>query len=607
MKVYKEAPSLSQLFLGKGVIIYDWKSEEDGIKLFAKSNSFYSICPKCHAASVNYHSTYTRTIQDLPINLNIAKAEVIAYKYYCMNPDCTQKVFCEPLSFASRYQRRTEELNALILASAIFMSNEGTSSIFEKLGIQVSNSSIERLIDHVNIVDNPNVVAIGVDDVAIDTNREYATVIYDLETSDLLAILPGRGKDPLKEWLKRHPNIKAVARDRASAYSAAINEALPDAIQIADRFHLIQNIIKHMGDTLKANFPDSIAFKDEKILEETVNKEWGLKYLPNSKEVQQLNEYDNSIPVNEEGMPVKYDNKNRALNSKQYQEHAKNREKKQSLIIEIKKRYDELEKEIPTPSHRRKKVAQEFGKSPATIKRYIALSFEEIQVLDNPKDYKKRETIFDDYLNIIYKMLKNEIPPALIFSYIVKQGYKGNLNSLADVIRNIARNNFKIILGKNFAYKMRIPENVTVWTRGEVLKYMTTLRSEEKPKQEALYTEAVKAYPVLLELELNYLEFHSIIMGNDRDSLDDYISNQENGLLGKFISGLKKDIAPIKNAISFKESSGMVEGNNNKFKLIKRIGYGRFNLPNLFKKCWLAFKTDSEKFDIRELLNGFTI
>ena len=144
-------------------------------------------------------------------------------------------------------------------------------------------------------------------------------------------------------------------------------------------------------------------------------------------------------------------------------------------------------------------------------------------------------------------------------------------------------------------------------SRGEVLKYMTTLRSEENPKQEILYAEAVKAYPVIIELELNYLEFHSIIMGNDRDSLDDYISTQENELLRKFISGLKKDIAPIKNAISFKESSGIVEGNNNKFKLIKRIGYGRFNLPNLFKKCWLAFKTGSEKFNIRELLNGFTI
>ena len=249
------------------------------------------------------------------------------------------------------------------------MSNEGTSSIFEKLGIQVSNSSIERLIDHVNIVDNPNVVAIGVDDVAIDTNREYATVIYDLETSDLLAILPGRGKEPLKEWLKRYPTIKAVARDRASAYSAAVNEGLPDAIQIADRFHLIQNIIKHMGDTLKAKLPDSIIFKNGKLLEEAVDKEWGLKHLPNSKEVQQLNEYDNSVPINEEGIPVKYDNKNRDLNSKQYQKHAKNRLKKQALIVEIKTRYDELENEILKTSHRRKKVAQEFGKSPATIKK----------------------------------------------------------------------------------------------------------------------------------------------------------------------------------------------------------------------------------------------
>lgn len=53
-----------------------------------------------------------------------------------------------------------------------------------------------------------------------------------------------------------------------------------------------------------------------------------------------------------------------------------------------------------------------------------------------------------------------------------------------------------------------------------------------------------------------------------------------------FIGGVEKDIALIKNAISLPNSSGFVEGNNNKFKLIKRILYGRSNFVDLFRKCY---------------------
>ena len=53
-----------------------------------------------------------------------------------------------------------------------------------------------------------------------------------------------------------------------------------------------------------------------------------------------------------------------------------------------------------------------------------------------------------------------------------------------------------------------------------------------------------------------------------------------------FIGGIEKDIALIKNAISLPNSSGFVEANNNKFKLIKRILYGRSNFVDLFRKCY---------------------
>lgn len=91
-------------------------------------------------------------------------------------------------------------------------------------------------------------------------------------------------------------------------------------------------------------------------------------------------------------------------------------------------------------------------------------------------------------------------------------------------------------------------------------------------------------------------------MGGDPGKVDGYINKYENSLISSFCNGLKKDIAPIKNAISLSVSSGFVEGNNNKFKLIKRIVYGRSKLVNLTKKCKLAFLIKTENFNLMDLI-----
>ena len=69
-----------------------------------------------------------------------------------------------------------------------------------------------------------------------------------------------------------------------------------------------------------------------------------------------------------------------------------------------------------------------------------------------------------------------------------------------------------------------------------------------------------------------------------------------------FVRVLKKILHPLKNAISYNISSGFVEGNNNKFKLIKRIVYGKSKLVNLFRKCYVAFSVTKEDFTLSELL-----
>ena len=109
-------------------------------------------------------------------------------------------------------------------------------------------------------------------------------------------------------------------------------------------------------------------------------------------------------------------------------------------------------------------------------------------------------------------------------------------------------------------------------------------------------------FPIASYVENVFKEFRTIIMGNEPERIDEFLAKYSDSRISTFCKVIKKDIVPVKNAISHTESSGFVEGNNNKFKLLKRIVYGRSHLANLAKKCKLAFMPKNEDFNLRDLL-----
>ena len=231
----------------------------------------------------------------------------------------------EDLPFAKASQVRTDALNSLILGVSMFLSNEGASKVLSLLGVKVSNDTIQRLYDRIEFVDNPDVEEVGIDDVAIRKGRTYATAVYDLKDHHLIALLEGRDAETLMEWLKNHPKIRLVARDRASAYAAAINAVLPDCVQVADRFHLLQNLLEYLKDIFKAEMPSSIYIKDGKILDQEPEKILREK-KPDKNYLATLH-YDNTPPMNPDGSEHLYDNKKHCLSTKQYKDQAENRKK----------------------------------------------------------------------------------------------------------------------------------------------------------------------------------------------------------------------------------------------------------------------------------------
>lgn len=593
---YKEI-NINNLIVSDNYLIYNCAENEKEIHLYIKSKNKIGKCPNCNQTCY-IHSTYNRTLQDTPIHNKTTILHVKAYEYECINQECNISTFNEDLEFAKKYQTMTDKLIQLILCISIFLSNSCASLILSFIGVKVSADTIKNIYDRIKIMDNREVEEIGIDDVAIRKGMKYATAIYDLKNHHMIALLEGRDAESIKGWLKEHPKIKKIARDRASAYATAISEILPNCMQIADRFHLFENIVEYLKDIFYNEMPEKIFIQNNKILDEPPKKITKLKYETNLEIIETWN-YDNTHPIDEDGNIINYDDKKHDLDSPQYIKQTENRLKKYNIIKEIREEY-QVNKNI-------KILSENYHFSQFSIKKYLNMTNEEVELIKERRNYKNRKTKMDNYKNIIYKMLRDNHNLYDIMNYIIYKGYKDNLWDLEAYIYLITKNNFPNLNAKEYYHKCIVdfvyPDGLEIITRKDILKNLLTINPNLKDKNIDKHLEIIEEkYLIAKEIKDIFQEYHSIIMGNDDNKIDEFINKYETSKISSLCNGIKKDIAAVKNAISSPISSGFVEGNNNKFKLIKRIVYGKMKLVNLFRKCYIAFSATKDDFSIYDLI-----
>ncbi len=234
---------------------------EHEIIITLKSQTHRSVCPSCGAEARNYHGTYTRIVQDLPLMRKTVHLKITEYEYKCENEECSVVSFTENYGeFISPHERMTSRCAELVRIIAWETNCEGASRICKALGIKVSADTIIKMLRNSLPCEIPFTGAvIGVDDFAYRKGHNYCTVVCDGETHRPIEVLEGRDGEALKEWLQKNKSrIKVVTRDRAGAYAKVISEVLPEAMQIADRFHLYQNLLKAVKEALKIELPIKI-------------------------------------------------------------------------------------------------------------------------------------------------------------------------------------------------------------------------------------------------------------------------------------------------------------------------------------------------------------
>ena len=584
---YKITNKRESVFKNHKILILDLDSEINECK-----------CPICGMVSNKSIATYWRDVEDVPYNFESIWLHIHAHKFICENTDCPKKYFDETLPFARKHKVKTDNFIQFILTLSIFMSSTSTSLILSLLGTSVSADVVDSIIQKIEVTDNLDIEGIGVDDIAKRKGQSYATAIYDLEDHHLVALLDGRDAKEFEEWLKQHPKIKTIARDRASAYATAINKVLPDCIQVADRFHLFDNLIKHLKDIFYDKMPNKIFIKDNQIIDTPVKKV--AKEIANIDYEKLKNmKYDNTPPRDKNGEIIIFDNRKRDFDSKQYVEQKQRRIEKKKKIKKMRERLKN------STCHEIKIIAKEFGISQNSLRKYAKMSEEEVENIDKIRIYKKSKSKMDNYSNIIYKMLEDNIPQEYIFVYVKEKGCEASDRYLRDYINMVAKNNGFNYNKMSIFIKLEYPKNVIVITKNELLKYLLTLDPKKRKNKniddniELIF----EKYPIAKQIQEIFIDFHEVMFNADPDNLDAFIELFQE-IIPTFCNGLKKDIAPVKNAISLEINSGFVEGNNNKFKLIKRIVYGKSNLVNLFKKSYISFMSTLDDFDISILVDS---
>jgi transposase len=202
-----------------------------------------AACPRCGTPSERVHSRHRRLAADLPCHCRTIALRLVVRRFRCIDPSCSQGIFCERLlNLLDAHARATTRLTDTHRAIGFALGGEAGAWLAQHLDVPTSPDTLLRRVKSATDDPAPPPRYVGVDDWALRKGRRYGTILIDLERGRVIDILEGRDGKALTAWLKDHPGVEVITRDRWPAYAQAATEGAPQARQVADRWHLLRDL-----------------------------------------------------------------------------------------------------------------------------------------------------------------------------------------------------------------------------------------------------------------------------------------------------------------------------------------------------------------------------
>ena len=236
--------------------IDDVQIQSEKIDVYARRCNVSASCPDCEQTSQKLHSHYQRHPYDLPCFGNRVQLHLNVRCFFCQHQTCSRRTFAETFPELVSYKaRRTQRLNQQQVAIAFTVSGEAGARLLPLLGMPLSGDPLIREIRRMpdGEVKSPRVL--GIDDWAKKRGQTYGTILVDLESRQPIDVLDSREVDDVVHWLKQHPGVEIISRDRSLEYKQGIDDDAPQAVQVADRWHLLKNLMEVTERTLLEIYP----------------------------------------------------------------------------------------------------------------------------------------------------------------------------------------------------------------------------------------------------------------------------------------------------------------------------------------------------------------
>jgi transposase len=480
------------------------------------------------------HSRYQRRLADAAIGGRRVVLRLGARRFFCDHPGCRARTFAEQIpGLTTRYARRSPLLNKMLQAIGLALAGRAGARLAHVLGVKTSRSTLLRLLRALPDPEPTSVAVLGVDDFALRRGHVYGTVLVDMATHQPVDLLADRETATFAAWLRDHPGTEVICRDRAGAYAEAARQAAPDAIQVADRWHLWHNLAQHVEKTVAAH---------HRCLTERAS--------PEPPPIPDLDRVAASVATTQ----------------------AENR----AIVVRTRQRYAAVQA-LVAQGKGIKPIMRELGLAKETVRRFVrARSVEEL--LATPR--AGRPSILDQFTPYLHQRWREGATNASeLFCELRQQGYGGSLGTVVAYLRPFRQFGFGAPPATPPPPKVR---DITSW----LLRHPDRLDADEQLKRK----EVLARCPHLEALAGRVAAFAELMSGRHGDRLDGWIAKVEGDELPQllwFAAGLRRDLAAVVNGLTLPYSSGAVEGNVNRIKMLKRQMYGRANLDLLRKRVLL--------------------